>query len=51
MTAAKKTRSRQTSTANDIAVLREAVQRLTDYVACLTQAIDELTDQVQWRKQ
>lgn len=47
MTTAKKTRSKRRTTAEEIAELRQTVQRLLDHVALLTMAVDELTAQVQ----
>ncbi len=41
--------SSRSSTAADVAELRAAVEHLADHVQCLTQAIDELADQLQWR--
>lgn len=37
------------STAGELAELRAAIERLTDTVQVLIQAVDQLTDEVQWR--
>lgn len=41
--------SSRSSTAVNVAELRAAVEHLADHVQCLTQAIDEIADELQWR--
>ncbi|MCH8149558.1 MAG: hypothetical protein IH987_16495 [Planctomycetes bacterium] len=41
--------SRRSAPAPEFSDLTEAVERLTEYVRLLTMAVDELTDEVNWR--
>lgn len=41
--------ARKRTTAEEVAALREAIERLSQEVHVLTTAIDALTDEVQWR--
>ncbi|MCH7728280.1 MAG: hypothetical protein IH991_17645 [Planctomycetes bacterium] len=44
-----KSRSSRTTTAKELEELRDTVEKLIDHVQCLTNAVDELCDEVGWR--